>query len=121
MKGVEEVAFSATLTPRGACLIVHNWHASKVRPFQELSGAADVGKRDGSGSAEQFRPENAHQVCRLLLAGEGEKGQQAAAGALLKLLGSCPTVVLGLPQLMAAGSGEGGVGWLSLLRSKTCK
>lgn len=53
------------------------------------------------------------------MAGNGDKGQQAVAGAVLKLLSSCPLVVLGLPQLMApAGSGEAAAGWLSLLHSK---
>ena len=54
------------------------------------------------------------------MAGDGDKGQQAVAGAVLKLLSSCPLIVLGLPQLMAAaGSGEAAAGWLSLLHSKS--
>ena len=59
-----------------------------------------------------------HQACRLLVAGLGEKGQEAVGGALLKLLGSCPCAVLGLPQLMAAGLESSAVGLLSLLRAK---
>ena len=67
----------------------------------------------------QDRQNGVHQVCRLLVAGNGDKGQQAVAGAVLKLLSSCPLIVLGLPQLMAAaGSGEAAAGWLSLLHSK---
>ena len=61
---------------------------------------------------------HAHQACRLLVAGQGEKGQEAVAGALLKLLGSCPYAVLGLPQLMAAGMEDSAAGLLSLLRAK---
>ena len=76
---------------------------------------------DESRAPQHLRPGTIHQVCRLLLAGQGEKGQLAVAGALLKLLGSCPKVVLGLPQLMAAGSGETGAGWLSLLHGKAGK
>ena len=61
---------------------------------------------------------DAHQACRLLLAGQGAKGQEAVGGALLKLLGGCPCAVLGLPQLMAAGLEGSAAGLLSLLRAK---
>lgn len=52
------------------------------------------------------------------MAGQGEKGQEAVGGALLKLLGGCPCAVLGLPQLMAAGMEGSPAGLLSLLRAK---
>ena len=61
---------------------------------------------------------DAHQACRLLVAGQDEKGQEAVGGALLKLLGGCPCAVLGLPQLMAAGLEGSAAGLLSLLRAK---
>lgn len=65
------------------------------------------------------RPGEAHRACRLLVTGQGERGQQALAGALLKLLGGCPCAVLGLPQLMAAAGGDPAAGWLSLLSAKS--
>ncbi|CAK0741288.1 hypothetical protein CVIRNUC_001313 [Coccomyxa viridis] len=79
-----------------------------------LSGTAAAVKH----TQVHVRHGDAHQACRLLVAGQGEKGQEAVGGALLKLLGGCPCAVLGLPQLMAAGMEGSPAGLLSLLRAK---
>lgn len=45
-----------------------------------------------------------HRSCRLLLAGEGEAGQQAAAGALLRLFEDGQLYTLSLPSMLVAGA-----------------
>lgn len=78
-----------------------------LRPFPEDPGEG------GNASAGR--------ACRLLLAGEGDQGQQAVAGAALKLLGSCGAAaggpcVVSLPALVVAGGGDASSGCVSLLR-----
>ena len=61
--------------------------------------------------------EHAHSVCRLLLAGSGERGQPQVAGAMLQLLGSSVNVgTLSLAQIVVAGSGDPAVGCISTVR-----
>lgn len=59
--------------------------------------------------------------CRLLLAGAGDRGQQAVAGAALKLLSSCGGgegwSTVSLPELVVAGGGDASAGCTSLMRS----
>lgn len=61
--------------------------------------------------------EHAHRVCRVLLAGLGERGQPQVAGALLQLLGSSVNVAtVSLAQIVVAGSGDPAVGCISTVR-----
>ena len=53
--------------------------------------------------------------CRLLLAGEGELGQEAAAGALLRLLEGLEVHAISLPALIVAGNGDACQGCVSLI------
>lgn len=53
--------------------------------------------------------------CRLLLWGEGEQGQEAAAGALLKLLDGCPVHCLSLPSLVVEGGEDATAGCVALV------
>jgi hypothetical protein len=58
-----------------------------------------------------------HVPCKLLLCGRGEKGQQAVAGALLRVLGSTATIaVVSLPHIVLAGNGDAAQGCVSLVR-----
>eukprot|EP00887_Chlorella_sp_A99_P007781 scaffold20.g7781.t1 len=66
------------------------------------------------GEAEPPEGGQHYQPCRLLLAGEGEQGQEAAAGAALRLLEGCPTHLLSLPSLLVAGEGDVTAGVVSL-------
>ena len=84
-------------------------------------GAAGGSNSDGSGAPQQLRPANAHQICGVLMAGQGEKGQQEVAGALLKLLSSCPSVVLGLPRSWLPAQGKLARAGCPLLCSKAGK
>ncbi len=61
--------------------------------------------------------EHAHRVCRVLLAGSGERGQPQVAGALLQLLASSVNVAtVSLAQIVVAGSGDPAVGCISTVR-----
>ena len=62
-------------------------------------------------------PGHSFVPCKLLLAGEGDRGQQALAGAMLRLLGNQATVaVVSLPHIVVTGNGDAVQGCTSLMQ-----
>ncbi|KAL4856200.1 putative AAA domain-containing protein [Chlorella vulgaris] len=68
------------------------------------AAASAAGEGDEERQLEQLG--RSYAPCRLLLCGEGEQGQEAVAGALLKLLDGCPVHCISLPSLVAEGGDD---------------
>ncbi|KAL4451600.1 hypothetical protein ABPG75_007262 [Micractinium tetrahymenae] len=72
-------------------------------------------ERQGEEDERLDRLGRSYAPCRLLLWGEGEQGQEAAAGAVLKLFDGCPVHCLSLPSLVAEGGDDAAAGCVALV------
>lgn len=113
--GGDAGAFEALLLQQSMPVAGASSESSKQQGVVLAWPGNEAGGSDMEAEEQQACALAHHQHCRLLLAGEGERGQEAAAGALLRLLEGCPTHVVSLPTLVVAGQGDATAGVVALV------